>query len=142
MRGHLLWTDLGNCWTTSIAVGYWSLFILYTYMTGFGKMCIVHTFNFAHLEMHKSHREWYTNLKLSGMIKEYNSNSISTVSHPSVILNRFYKSPKLKNWMCELCTFSQILMKEFCAFIYLFIYDSYCLSSLPAIETSLYTRPV
>ena len=24
------------------------------------------------------------------------------------ILNRFYEVPKLKNWMCELCTFSQI----------------------------------
>ena len=30
------------------------------------------------------------------------------VSHLSIILNRFYESPKLKNWMCELCTFFQI----------------------------------
>ena len=31
------------------------------------------------------------------------------VSHLSVIPNRsFYESPKLKNWMCELCTFFQI----------------------------------
>ena len=30
------------------------------------------------------------------------------VSHLSIIPNRFYESPKLKNWMCELCTFSQI----------------------------------
>ena len=30
------------------------------------------------------------------------------VSHLSVIPNRFYESPKLKNWMCELCTLSQI----------------------------------
>ena len=30
------------------------------------------------------------------------------VSHLSVFLNRFYESPKLKNWMCVLCTFSQI----------------------------------
>ena len=30
------------------------------------------------------------------------------VLHSSVIPNRFYKSPKLQNWMCELCTFSQI----------------------------------
>ena len=29
-------------------------------------------------------------------------------SHLSIIPNRFYESPKLKNWMCELCTFSQI----------------------------------
>ena len=30
------------------------------------------------------------------------------VSHQYNIPNRFYESPKLKNWMCELCTFSQI----------------------------------
>ena len=30
------------------------------------------------------------------------------VSHLSNIPNRFYESPKLKNWMCELCTFLQI----------------------------------
>ena len=30
------------------------------------------------------------------------------VSHLSIIPNRFYESPKLKNWMCELCAFSQI----------------------------------
>ena len=29
-------------------------------------------------------------------------------SHLSVIPNKFYESPKLKHWMCELCTFSQI----------------------------------
>ena len=29
-------------------------------------------------------------------------------SHVSIIPNRFYESPKLKNWMCELCMFSQI----------------------------------
>ena len=30
------------------------------------------------------------------------------VSYLTFIPNRFYESPKLKNWMCELCTFSQI----------------------------------
>ena len=30
------------------------------------------------------------------------------VSLLSIIPNRFYETPKLKNWMCELCTFSQI----------------------------------
>ena len=30
------------------------------------------------------------------------------VSHLSNIPNRFYESPNLKNWMCELCMFSQI----------------------------------
>ena len=27
------------------------------------------------------------------------------VAHQSNIPNRFYELPKLKNWMCELCTF-------------------------------------
>ena len=30
------------------------------------------------------------------------------VSHLSEIPERFYESPKLKNWMCELCMFLQI----------------------------------
>ena len=30
------------------------------------------------------------------------------ISHASIIPNRFYETPKLKNWMCELCTLSQI----------------------------------
>ena len=30
------------------------------------------------------------------------------VSHLSNVPTRFYESPKLKNWMCELCTFVQI----------------------------------
>ena len=36
----------------------------------FGKTCIVHTSDFANLEIPKSHREGFTDLKLSGMIKE------------------------------------------------------------------------
>ena len=39
-------------------------------VTGFGKTCIIHTSDFAHLEIHKNHREWYLDVKLSGMIKE------------------------------------------------------------------------
>ena len=44
---------------------------LYTcaYVNGFGKTCIVHTSNFAYLEIHKNHREWYTALKLSRILK-------------------------------------------------------------------------
>ena len=34
------------------------------------EMLIVHTSDFAHLRIHKNHREWYTDLKLSGMLKE------------------------------------------------------------------------
>ena len=44
--------------------------IAYTYVTGFGKTCIIHTSDFAHLEIHINHRDWYTDVKLSGMIKE------------------------------------------------------------------------
>ena len=40
------------------------------YVTRFGKTRIVHTSDFAHLEIHKNHREWYLDVKLSGMIKE------------------------------------------------------------------------
>ena len=40
------------------------------YVTGFGKTCIVHTSDFAHLEIHKNHREWYLDVKLSGTINE------------------------------------------------------------------------
>ena len=43
---------------------------LITYVTGFGKTCIVHTSNFAYLKIHKNYREWYTDMKLSEMIKE------------------------------------------------------------------------
>ena len=39
-------------------------------MTGFGKTCIVHTSDFAYLMIHKNHTEWYTDLKLSEIIKE------------------------------------------------------------------------
>ena len=39
-------------------------------VTRFGKTCIVHTSDFDHLEIYKNHREWYTDLKLLGMIKE------------------------------------------------------------------------
>ena len=44
--------------------------ILIKYVTRFGKTSIVNTSNFERLEMHKSHREWGTELKFSGMIKE------------------------------------------------------------------------
>ena len=40
-------------------------------VTGFGKTCIVHTSDFEHLEIHKIHREWCTELKVSEKIKEW-----------------------------------------------------------------------
>ena len=42
-------------------------------------------------------------------------------SHLSNIPNRFYESPKLKNWMCELCTLSQI-WSYIILYIYIYIY--------------------
>ena len=44
--------------------------IFIVYVTGFGKTCMVNTSDFAHLEIHKNHREWYLDVKLSGMKKE------------------------------------------------------------------------
>ena len=42
-----------------------------TYVTGFGKTCIVHTSNFAQLESHKAlGNHNYIDLKLSGIMKE------------------------------------------------------------------------
>ena len=40
------------------------------YVIGFGKTCIVHTSDFEYLEVYKNHIEWYTELKLLGMIEE------------------------------------------------------------------------
>ena len=40
------------------------------YVTGFGKTCIVHTSDFAHLEIHKNYREWYTEVKHTGIIEK------------------------------------------------------------------------
>ena len=78
----------------------------FTYVPGFGKMCIVYTSDFAHLEIHKNHRERYADLKLScrddkGMV---NLESLK-VLNLCVIQNRFYESPNLKHCMCELYTF-------------------------------------
>ena len=40
------------------------------YVTGFGKMCKVHTSDFAHLDIYKNHMECYKNLKFSGLINK------------------------------------------------------------------------
>ena len=42
--------------------------LVYNYVIGFGTTCIV---DFAHLKIQKNHREWYTDLKLPEMIKEW-----------------------------------------------------------------------
>ena len=101
------------------------------YVTGFGKTCIVHTSDFARLEIHKNHREFrcetFRNDKWIVVLQSVK------VLHLSIILNRFYESPKSKNWMCELCTFSQIqshirnkmelfIYKCKCAWAYTYVY--------------------
>ena len=43
---------------------------MYLYVTGFGKMYLVQTSDFAPLEIHKTHKEWSTDLKLTGMRNE------------------------------------------------------------------------
>ena len=44
---------------------------IYIIMTGFGKMCIVHTPNFDYLKIYKYHSEWYTALKFIEKIEEW-----------------------------------------------------------------------
>ena len=39
------------------------------YVTGFGKLCIVHTSNFSTFVTHKIYLEWQINLKLSGIVE-------------------------------------------------------------------------
>ena len=53
-------------------------------MARLGKMYIVYTSDFAHLEIHKSHKELYTDSKLSGMIKDSGSTipeSFTSICH-------------------------------------------------------------
>ena len=40
------------------------------YVTGFGKTCIVHTSDFECSEIHKTHSEYYVELKFSAKIEE------------------------------------------------------------------------
>ena len=42
----------------------------FIYVTRYVKTCIVHTSKFPHLEIHKNYREYFTDLKISGMIKK------------------------------------------------------------------------
>ena len=42
----------------------------YKYVTGFGKSCIVHTSDFAHLEINKKCKQWCKDLKFLEMIQE------------------------------------------------------------------------
>ena len=77
-------------------------------MTGFGKTCIVHTSDFVHSEIYKNHDEQYTRVKIHRDDRGRVVLQSLEVSHLMIIPNRFYESPKLKIWMCELCTFLQI----------------------------------
>ena len=70
---------------------------------------VIHTYNFAYLEMHTNYKEWYTDLKLSRMIKEYClHNPWRFHIYVSLMPSRFYELPNLKNWMYQLCLFLQI----------------------------------
>ena len=78
---------------------------LVTYVIEFGKTCIVHTSDFR------------KSIKLQGMVYRFetfrdNKGVVALqslkISHLSLLQNKFYESPNLKNWMCEQCTFSQI----------------------------------
>ena len=69
------------------------------YVAGFEKTCVVNASNFAHLEIHKNHNKWYTDLRDEKRMVVLQSLKIS---HHPAISNKFYMSPKLKNWICEL----------------------------------------
>ena len=71
-------------------------------MTRFGKTCIVHT------------QIW----KDRGIV-------VLQVSHLWNIPDRFYESPKLKIWMCELCMFYKS------GHMYVYIYICVCIVALP-----------
>ena len=77
------------------------------YVTEFGKMCIVHTSSFSHLKIQKSSIGTVHRSEICG-----NDRGMVALScmfqNLSINPNRFYESSKLKNWMCELCMFSQI----------------------------------
>ena len=77
-------------------------------VTRFGKMCIAHTYNFEYLDIYKSHSELYRVETIRATRGTVILQSLK-VSNPFNIPNRFYEAPKLKNWMCELCSFSHIL---------------------------------
>ena len=79
---------------------------LWKHMSRFGKTRIAHTSNVAHLQIHKNHRECRFDIFQDdkGIIDLL---SLS-VSYLSVIPKRVYNSSNLKNWLYELCTFSQI----------------------------------
>ena len=62
---------------------------------------IVHTSDFAHLEIHKNHGDWHTEKIFLGMIKIVVLQSLQ-VSYVSIIHKKFCESPKLKQCMCGL----------------------------------------
>ena len=43
---------------------------IYTYVTGFGKTCIVHTSNFSTLVSHKMYLERWIDVTLSGIVEQ------------------------------------------------------------------------
>ena len=59
-------------------------------MIRFGKTCIVHTSDFAHLEIHNNHTEWHRFDKGIMVLQSLK------VSHIFVIPKRFYESLQLK----------------------------------------------
>ena len=97
-------------------------------------MCIVHTFDCAHLEVHKNtgNGNQICNLRNDKGVVVLQS---LKVSHLSVWPNRFYKSPKLKNWMCELRTFSQIHSQLcLCMCMHAFISSCICAPCTPILR--------
>ena len=100
-------------------------------------MCMAYTADFEHLNIYKtisSYREWYKELTLIflEMIQEWwFYNTCMKAIYPSVLLSRFYDSPKLNAAL----GLGHIILYQanpkcscyyYYLFIYLFIYFHYC----------------
>ena len=83
-------------------------FQLSRFVTRFVKTCIVHTSNFSILVTPKIYLDLYIDVNVSG-------NVILPFIYYFEVINMdslwFYGSLNSKNWMCELCTFSQIQLR-------------------------------
>ena len=103
-------------------------FLNTVYVITFGKTCIVSTFDFAHLDIHKYHRKRYIDLQFSGMIKElqYVVQQSLKVSHLYVIQNRFYELPNLKSGRVNYAFFTNLVIYMLQDFI---LESSYCVET-------------
>ena len=89
--------------STEISFSYTSI-----YVTGCGKTSIVHTSNCSTLMTHKIYLKWMDRCETFRDCSTTIPVSSLKLSYLYTIPCGFYDSPNEQNWMCELCTFSQI----------------------------------